>query len=63
MLYNVFVLTRIKTLVLSPTNFPTKGLRSKRRIFLYIVSGSERTYTCRLVLNALPTLATLVGDM
>ena len=42
----VFVLTRTKTRVVFPkpptTNFPTRGLRSKRRILLYIVSGILR---------------------
>ena len=46
----------------SGSNLPRKGVRPKSRIFFYIVSGSERTYTFRVLLNALSTLATLVRD-
>ena len=31
--------------------------------FSFIVSGSERTFTFRVSLNTLPTLATLVRDV
>ena len=39
-------------------------IRSKRRFFYFsfTVSGSERTFTFRVSLNTLPTLATLVRD-
>ena len=56
------------------STFRAKGLRrelvvhSRRRAFArnvdfcFIVSGSERTFTFRISLNTLPTLATLVRD-
>ena len=43
-----------------PTNFTaTNGLRS----ISFIISGSEKTYTFPLLLNALPRLATLGRDL
>ena len=45
------------------------GLNSRRRAFArdvdfsFIVSGSDRTFTLRVSLNTLPTLATLVRDI
>ena len=46
-----------------------KNTRGRRRAFArnvdfsFIVSGSERTFTFRVSLNTLPTLATLVRDI
>ena len=34
-----------------------------KSIFLFIVSGSERTYIFRVALNVQPTLSELVGDI
>ena len=41
---------------------PDEGPSLETSIFSFIVSGSERTFTFRVSLNTLPTLATLVRD-
>ena len=60
---DVFVLTRIKTRVVfpwPPLLTPDEGPSLETSIFSCIVSGSERTFTFRVLLNTLPTLSTLV---
>ena len=42
---------------------PDEGPSLETSIFSCIVSGSERTFTFRVSLNALPTLATLVRNV
>ena len=44
-----------------PLLTPNEGPRNVD--FSFIVSGSERTFTFRVSLNTLPTLATLVRDV
>ena len=41
----------------------SEGPSLETSIFSCIVSGSERTFTFRVSLNTLPTLATLVRDI
>ena len=65
-------LRKVKVLSLPDTikdksSFRAKALRRElafaRNVdFSFIVSGSERTFTFRVSLNTLPTLATLVRD-
>ena len=67
------ILFQVKVLSLPETikeksTFRAKALRRelvKRRNvdFSFIVSGSERTFTSRVSLNTLPTLATLVRNI
>ena len=42
---------------------PDEGPSLETSIFSFIVSGSEITFTFRVSLNTLPTLATLVRDI
>ena len=63
--------TKVKVLPLSETmkeksTFRAKALRwafARNVDFSFIVSGSERTFTFRVSLNTLPTLATSVRDI
>ena len=60
---DVFVLTRIKTRVVfpwPPLLTPDEGPLLETLIFSCIVSSSERTFTFRVLLNTLPTLAMLI---
>ena len=49
--------TRVSRIFLLCRNF------ARNVDFSFIVSGSERTFTFRVSLNTLPTLATLVRDI
>ena len=56
---------KVKVLSLPETITEKSTFRAKalRRELIVVVSGSERTFTFRVSLNTLPTLATLVRDI